>query len=999
MSKKLNLRIIGLIFLFVIESNAQYKSYNIPNYLKPEFCDSYLNNPRMTNIFTRKIKWTYVPPEVAKYMPKQTRIQTAEGFELIDISPGYDAQSETWIAINPTNPQNIIATANDNYYLGGRDNWRMSAWASFDGGQTWTHKTTPSNQGVYIDPPSKGWMTIFDPGVAFNADGNALYTYGYCQVNTPNPRSEISGVFGSLTTDGGASWDGFGSDVPVTAVAVSAYETGNPFHDRFSVAADNNPNSPYKNRFYISWQRFYVNDGVVFAYTTDNGNTWVGPTLLGTGSTQAPLPAVGPDGEVYVAWINSNYPSDAQAIVRKSTNGGQSWGSSVIAQSVVSIGTKHSKSGRFVLTDKQSIRVSSPPQIAVDRSNKSTRGWVYIVQAGRDVDGGPYRIYVARSTDQGKTWQSKIRVDDNQVGNDMFFPSICVDPVTGLVAVLYYSSQNDPTNNQGVDAYLSISTDGGNNWKVLRITPTTAYINSLNDVSDQSNDGSGISGGNLYWGDYTSVAAYNGVIYPLFWMPTMSTGDYGSLDLFTAPISQKIKPVTNLTGKSIFENNQIKIQLDWVNPTTDLFNETIGNFDVLIYRNDNPNTAIATIANTLPSTYTDYNVVDGTWYTYTFIVRAFDGRESLPASVSVLAGGILKPLPPTDITWRPKDDGVQLYWTNPLTAIDGSTIRELSGAKIFLNGALVKTITLTQTQAGQQTTEFIPMDPKTFGKVELQSIATRNDLTAESDTSEEILVYAGPIYTALDETFDDIENSIPRYTENGWVLTTIVSSSAPNSIATTPDANYTNNMTYTMYLAPVILGDTSNTFSFDNMSLIHKTDYGELAMSTDWGKTYKSLNWYTLASSENFKSKDPQGSQWKNEVKDMRPYRGDTVLYRFSLVSGTGLTDRGWFVDNIRLDTRFDVYENNKLDPSVINITPNPVQNVAHIKLTINQPGIVSYHIYDILGKSILNNNIGYRDNPFYDFDIETTALPSGLYLLQVQIGSASVTRPIIITK
>jgi len=184
--------------------------------------------------------------------------------------------------------------------------------------------------------------------------------------------------------------------------------------------------------------------------------------------------------------------------------------------------------------------------------------------------------------------------------------------------------------------------------------------------------------------------------------------------------------------------------------------------------------------------------------------HSMEGKVS-PQAFSVLAGGTLKPLPPTDITWRPKDDGVQLYWTNPLTAIDGSTIRELSGAKIFLNGALVKTITLTQTQAGQQTTEFIPMDPKTFGKVELQSIATRNDLTAESDTSEEILVYAGPIYTALDETFDDIENSIPRYTENGWVLTTIVSSSAPNSIATTPDANYTNNMTYTMYLAPVIL--------------------------------------------------------------------------------------------------------------------------------------------------------------------------------------------------
>ena len=996
MKKQVFFLIFGFMFLLIIETNAQYTTNNIPRYLKPDFNEYYIGNPNLPSIFTRKVVHTYVPPEVAKYVPEHTRIQTADGFELVNISPGNDAQTETWIAINPTNPQNLIATSNDNQYLGGYQGWRMSSWYSLDGGKTWTHSTTPSNVNVYIEPPTKGGMTIFDPGVAFDANGNALYTYGYCQINTGNANAEVNGVFGALSTNGGVSWDGWGSDLPATAIALSAYDMGNPFHDRFSVASDNNPNSPYKNRFYVSWQRFRVNAGVVFSYSTDNGKSWVGPTLLGTGNTQAPLPAVGPDGEVYVAWINTNYPSEAQAIVRKSTNGGQNWGPSVLAQSINSVGTLFPASGRFVLADKQHMRVSSPPQIAVDRSNKSTRGWVYVVQAGKDVPNGSYRVYVSRSTDKGQTWQSKIRVDDNSVGNDMFFPSISVDPITGMVAVLYYSSQNDPENNQGVDAYLSISRDGGNTWKVIRVTPSTAYLNSYRVVSDQTGDP---LQGNLYWGDYTSVTAYDGVVYPLFWMPTLPKADYGSNDLFTAPISQKIKPVTNLTGKSLFENNQIKIQLDWVNPTTDMFNEPIGNFDILIYRNDIQTGAIATISGSSPSTFIDLDVVDGTWYSYNLFVRASDGRESVPVSVSALAGGALKPLPPQNLTWRPKSDGFEIFWNNPEKSIDGSTIRELSGIKIILNGELVKTLTQSQSQAGAWTSDVIPMQAKTFGKVKLVTIATRNGISQESDSTDEMLVYAGPIYSQLKETFEDESNSIPRYTENGWEVTSLVSSSAPNSIATTPNGKYENNTNYTMYLAPVILGDTSNTLSFDNMSLIHRTDHGELAMSTDWGKTYKSLNWYTINSSDNFISGDPQNSQWKNEVRDMRPYVGDTVMFRFMLVSGSALVDRGWFVDNIKLDTRYDVKEDNTFDPLSVNISPNPVESIAHIKLTVNQPGNISYQLFNSIGESVISSDLGYTNNPFYNFNIETSNLMSGMYFLRIIVGSSTVTKPILISK
>ncbi|MEN6511224.1 MAG: hypothetical protein ABFD00_05260, partial [Chloroherpetonaceae bacterium] len=83
MKKEVFFLIFGFMFLLIIETNAQYTTNNIPRYLKPDFNEYYIGNPNLPSIFTRKVVHTYVPPEVAKYVPERTRIQTADGFELI----------------------------------------------------------------------------------------------------------------------------------------------------------------------------------------------------------------------------------------------------------------------------------------------------------------------------------------------------------------------------------------------------------------------------------------------------------------------------------------------------------------------------------------------------------------------------------------------------------------------------------------------------------------------------------------------------------------------------------------------------------------------------------------------------------------------------------------------------------------------------------------------------------------------------------------------------
>ncbi len=988
--KRILFLLLGLFLWNQYNGEAQYLSKSkMPHYLFSNYRDYYLSNPHITSPLITKVRYKPTPPEWEKYKPSTNKILNSEGFELINITNGNNAQSETWIAINPKNPLNLIATANDNKYLGGLDNWRMSSWATFDGGQTWKHATTPPNGGFYVSPPKNGSMTIFDPGVAFDSEGNAIYTYGFTQVLNNDLDGE-NGVFAVGSTNGGLDWNAFGPDEPISAIALSINENPQPFHDRYSVACDNMSNSPYRNRFYVTWQRFKNQPGVAFSYSTNKGRSWSTPKVIGVGSTQAPLPAVGPDGELYVAWINNQYPgNESQALVAKSANGGQSFGNTIVAQKVYSIGKRHPESGRYILEKKQGIRVSSPPQIAVDCSNKPSRGYVYVVQAGRETDGGEYRVYVSRSTNGGSTWQ-QIRVDDNQLGNDMFFPSITVDPITGTVAVLYYSSQNDP-NNVGVDAYVSISNDAGMTWKQIRVSPSTWYLNSSQTVFPQE----GV--GNIYWGDYTSITSFNGVIYPLFWMPTSSNYNFFSLDLFTAPISNNPQPVKDLTGISIFDT-KAKIKLTWTNPTMDLMKTPLGDFNILIYRNDNPNNPIATINKSQKPEYIDENVLDGTTYTYTLKVETSEKRQSIPVSISVLAGGALKPLPPDNIAWRPVNNGVKISWTNPSKSIDGSQIRDLHKIKIYNNqNNLLKEIDVNQSLAGQYSEFILDLGAEKFERIYLTAVAIRGEKTEESDKTNSFVVYQGTIRSLISENFDG-NSLIPMYTENGWITTTRTFQTPPNSLASTNKERYDNNTNYDLILPPLAVTEASQSILFDHICLVHQTDVAQLSISKDFGKTWKGVRWYDLNSSPNFIRGDLANSKWTQTAADLRPYIGDTILIRFELISGGALTDIGWFLDNITTSNVVSV-ENNDINQTEINIYPNPVTNILNISTRKISENNYSIRLYDLLGNLVSDFGIFPFNSVTNELNFEVSNIPSGSYVLKIESTNNSIIKPIIISK
>ena len=996
MLKKLLVILIFSISLNVLYGEGfEFEGTHIPSYMQADFFHKY-PYASSTEAY-RYVKYKKVDPKILAHKPEKIRFQSEQGFEVINISQSANwtnAQTETWMAINPTNPQNLIATSNDNHYLSGRDGWRMSAFSTTDGGKNWKHSKTPSNEGLAFSTVGTGG-TIFDPGIAFDSKGNAFYSYGFTQTG-PDRAKNKNGVFIAKSTDGGRTWsDDWNDGAPIAPVVMALDDDNNPFHDRYSIAIDDQESSSYTDRIYVTWQRFQKDAGIVISVSDDGGKGWSAPQKLGEGQTQAPMPAVGPNGEVYVAWRSQDpqQPDIARAIVRRSDNGGNDFSPPIIAQDVYMAGTRNSNYGRWVLADKQDIRMSSPPQIAVDRSNEDTRGNVYIVQAGKD-DKGRYGVYLAKSTDKGQNWEDRIRIDNNEARNDMFFPSISVDPKTGLIAVLYYSSQNDPENNQGVDAYVSVSDNGGESWNQIRVSPETIYLNSSNTVFT-SGGGSGVS---IYWGDYTSITAYDSKIYPLYWMPSHSQYYYGSNDLFTAKLSPAPQPITDLEFEHLIDDD-VKVKLTWNNPGLNLYGVQLSDYQVVVNRDGE------TIAELPEGTteYIDEDVVDGTTYNYSVQIKDNVGRLSAERFVSVPAGGNIKPERPIIVSSYPVQGGFELKFYTPDEAVDGTQFRDFQNIEVvYENGDPLETIDPGAVTLGDTSTVKVELETERFYEIKIKSTGTRGGV---SDLSNKKIVYSGEPLTELNENFDISEEVIPIFTAGDWAITTDFYNSSPASLTDSPGGNYPNNTTdieSRAILAPITVQEGMTTLKFDHIAMIdNRNDKAAVNIFTldDFEYRISKANWFDRDVSPKFND-TKENSEWDEMTIDLSEFTGETIFITFGIYANPIGSDDGWYIDNIEIGD-IPVTVNDKIDRINMDVSvyPNPVKENANIKVKYFNQGSATVELFDLLGnkiETIANETVSPGTK---DYSVDMGDLSVGSYLCKVTVNGKVKTFPIIVNR
>lgn len=996
MLKKILNFVLILTIITIGSINAQNSRNLVPNYMKADFFE------KIPEFYKYKLgqKVKYYPPdkEILQQKPSQLRFLSTDGIESVNISGAVwsDAQTETWIAMDYNDPKNIIATSNDNAYLGGLDGWRMSSFVTTDGGASWIHSPTPRNYGQYISP-LQNRATIFDPAITFDSQGNAYYAYGYTETVYEENDKNKNGVFVVKSSDKGKSWDAFefGSDNGIVAITTDAFSGSNmPFHDRYTMTSDRSETSQFKDNLYITWRAFGgTRDGIVISYSNDGGESWSDYQRIASGG-QGPMPITGPNGEVYVTWTAPDFGGQTRAMVAKSVNGGATFSLTIEAQRVYNIGTYDDQNGRNTLTSKQDIRVSSTPQIAADISNSKYKGSVYVVQAGRETAGGKYGLYLSTSRNGGSSWTKNKRIDENNLRNDIFMPSITVDPVTGWIGVFYYSSQNDPAN-VGVDGYFAFSKDGGDTWKNVRITPETKYLDRANTVMPQ-----GLAGG-VYWGDYTSITSYNGSFYPLYWMPTIGN-TYTSIDLFTANISQNPRPPFNLATATSFEPN-LGLKINWTHPSKNLFGEDLGNFKIVVYRG---NDIIGEVSNTQNPELVDANVSLGSTYNYRLQTVTQDGLKSSFAEISALVGGNPKPSIPTELSWKPAKDGFILSWRNPSTNVEGQQFRDKLKLKVtnLDSKTVIETIDNPVIVAGELSSYLVKVPESKFYRINVQAVGVRGSTETESDGTSELIAYSGMPLSEIQENFDG-QSMVANYFTGEWQKTNEKAASAPNSLTDGPKGDYKVNTNTFMMLAPVVLQSGKSTFSFDHIALLNtfsssgSTDIGEIAYSDDLGKTWKVLKWVDAATSPNFISGDLENSKFDKLAFNMSDKVGDTILFRFRIQTNGLRNDEGWFIDNIVMDDRPSNVNDLIDDMTLVNVSPNPSSGLTQLNVNLPSNANLSYSIYNSLGELIFTYDNKYTIQGNHNFNLDLNRNPNGVYYLRLNINNSIKTLPISIVR
>ncbi len=379
--------------------------------------------------------WELLPGEQG-IDPKSFDATKALEGEVIVNGPG--AAAESAIAINPVNPDQVIAGAN-----GPGSGQRM--FYSDDGGETWQ---TSANSGAL---PLGG--TCCDPTIDWSSDGTKAYT-----------ATLGSGVFVYRSADGGQTWTDFETITP----GDPRRELGGGV-DKEYLHVDRYPTSPNLDNIYLSWHQGNV---LRVANSTDFGDTWTTHVFSSANDKRG----IGSDlttdkqGNVYHFWPATN----SQKIwLAKSTDGGMNWAPEVEVASTLG-------AFDFPIPSMNSRRVFIYNAAATDFSDGPFANSIYASwtdNTGPDSGNAANnhaRIQVAYSRDGGATWaitNPHATADSNTV--DRWHQWIGVGP-DGTVYAGFYDTRNS-TGRSGVDFYVARSMDGAQTWSAPeRLTSVTS---------------------------------------------------------------------------------------------------------------------------------------------------------------------------------------------------------------------------------------------------------------------------------------------------------------------------------------------------------------------------------------------------------------------------------------------------------------------------------------------------------------------------------------------
>ncbi len=416
-----------------------------------------------------------------------------------------NAPNEPSICINPKNPQQMVAGSNtSNYYY------------SSDAGLTWTAGVLTSSYGVWGDP-----VVITDTA------GNFCFFH----LSVPSWPEWLDRIVCQKSSDGGQTWND------------GSFMGLNGSKDQDKEWAVTNPAN---NHIYTCWTQFDLynssvptdSSNIMFSRSTNGGASWstavrinrkAGDCLDMDNTVEGAVPAVGPNGEIYVSWAGP-----LGLVFTKSTDGGTTWPGDNLVICDIPGGWDFGLPGIY--------RANGLPITCCDLSNGPYRGTVYINWSDQRNGEGDTDTWIVKSTDGGVTWTSPKRVNDDPPGRQQFFTWMTIDQSNGYIYTVFYDRRNHSDNL--TDVYMAVSRDGGETFTNFKVSESPFNPDA-----------------SIFFGDYTNVAAHNDIVRPI-WTRLHN----GSLSVVTALVDSIF---TGITPEKVLEA-PISLEQNYPNPVEDI---------------------------------------------------------------------------------------------------------------------------------------------------------------------------------------------------------------------------------------------------------------------------------------------------------------------------------------------------------------------------------------------------------------------------------------------
>jgi hypothetical protein len=390
-------------------------------------------------------------------------------------------EAEEHIAVDPNNMSVLVSTISDfSRPLAGFLVNTTKLATSSDNGTTWLQTFVPEGtDGRPTTSDGLSWDANSDPVVAVDKLGNVFAANLYINfVNQSNDGFYVSK--GTITNTG----------LTISATnAVATNAPGSPNSEDKNWVTVDNSNSTFSGNVYVCWTRFTpTSDHIRVARSTDHGDSWhnsmqVSPTSQ-NGAVQGCQVAVGPEGEVYVAWEVFFINGLRQHFFAKSTDGGVTFNS---AKPITSLFRE--------VNFESGYRKNSFPALAVSPVN----GNVADVFSAFTAPGGT-KVLFTQSTNGGSSFSNPFTLVD-VFGGVQFFPAVAFDDA-GTIHASWFDTRNSGSAQAAkFDVYATFSSDNGATFAPnARVTPTPVFAGKFNS----------------FIGDYSGIAAAGGFAHPVW---------------------------------------------------------------------------------------------------------------------------------------------------------------------------------------------------------------------------------------------------------------------------------------------------------------------------------------------------------------------------------------------------------------------------------------------------------------------------------------------------